>query len=287
MISNSLNCIIQYNRFNKLKTENLNKHLNSATWNVSFKEFRSIRNKNKYQDIFNFKVTHSESRLAKSISKIMDLLDKNGKLNTSQIKRESKLSWDSVIKSLKILYKKKTVKIITIRDRKNNEKIYSLDRNRAICYHEHIFQWKNKNYYQYLNKKMTYPLERDIKIEKQLPEKWWQTEITFSKEDQKQFHVKENKIMLEMLPVVIARGIRDEYVEGDLCFDCFENGNISRVKIIYEGDGEMAVCPKCGSEKERVERSILNNKIIKARESRRKYETKILEKKVLKRKNPL
>ncbi len=266
-----------------MKIENPNKNSYSATWHVSFKEFRSIRKKNKYQDIFNFKVTHSESRLAKSISKIMDQLDKNGRLNTSQIKSKSNLSWNTVVNSLKILRKKKTVKIKTIKDRKNNEKIYSLDRNRAICYHEHLSQWKNRNYYNYLDRKVKSPLRRDIKIEKQLPDDWWQTEITLSKEDQKRFHVKEKKIILEMLPAVKAKRIRDEYVEGDLCFNCFENGIISKVRISYEDFGVIAICTNCGSERGHIEKFILDNKTIESRKNRAEYETKKVERKVRKK----
>lgn len=245
------------------------------------KEFRSIRNGKKYQDIFKFKVTHSESCLVKSISKIMNVLDKNGKLNTSQIKIKSKLSWNSVINSLKILRKKRIIKLKTIQDKKNNEKIYSLDRNRAVCYHEHLSRWKNRDYFEDLNRKMHNPIKADIKIEKTLPSDWWNTELTFNNENQKRFLVKEKSI-IEDLSIHKARRLRDEYLGGDLCYDCFENGNYSKVKSILKDD--IVYCMTCGKERESVNLSVLNNEEIVSQESRRRYETMKQEEKILKRK---
>lgn len=258
-----------------MKTENPNKNID-LIWHVTMREFRSVRRKKEYQDIFNFKVTHSESRLAKSISKIMYTLDKNDKLNTSQIKVNSTLSWDSVIKSLKILYKKKSVKIKTIKDRKNNEKIYSLNRNRAICYHEHLSGWKNKFDHVYLDKTIKNSIEKEDKIEKKLPEGWWKKKITLSKNDQKRFQINENEVILENLPVLPARRIRNEYQSRNLCFECFEKGIISKVIPSSEDSGTIMTCMNCGEEKQ-YDDEMFDNKVIRSQERRRRFETSKIE----------
>lgn len=240
------------------------------------KENCRVRKIKKYTSIFESKITHQESRLAKSISKVLYVLDQNNKLNTSQIKLETELCWDSVIKSLQILVKKKIVIISTFKNKKNNEKKYSIIKDKAICYHEHLSQWKHRHTYKKQMKQMIGITKIDIKYEKILPENWLKTEIILSKKDQLRFHITKKYAKIEEFPVVQARELGDQYIANELCFECFEKKKISIVKIIpydegLQNENWLSICTNCGNEIKYDPNVRLDQKTINSRASMQKY----------------
>ncbi len=235
------------------------------------KENQRVRKIKKFNYIFESKITHQESRLAKSISKIMHVLDQHTSLNTTEIKMKTKLSWDSVTKSLEILKNKKIVQILTHDDRKNNEKKYQLIRDEAVCYHEYLSEWKFRHMTKNQWKQMFGITKIDTNFKKLLSNDWYKIELILSKDDQEQFHTTKKRVKIEELSVIQVRELGDQYLSNELCFECFEKNKIASVRIVQSDSGWQSVCNICGNEIEYDPNTILDYKTTLSREKMRKY----------------
>src|SRR5438445_13013549 len=100
----------------------------------------SQKNPSKFADLIK-PISQVESQKIKSIEDILIVIDENGPLDTSSIKSKSKLSWDSVNRTLKLFREKN---IVTVKNLRNeyNRKLYSLNRDRAIVYLRFLYFWK-------------------------------------------------------------------------------------------------------------------------------------------------
>ncbi len=254
-----------------MKTENPNKIDDFPTWQIPYLENLRVKKIKKYHFILNSKITHQESRLVKSISKILNILDQYENLNTTEIKIKTKLSWDSVTKSLEILKNKKIVQILTHDDRKNNEKKYQLIRDKAVCYHEHLSEWKFRDIIKNQWKQMFGITKIDINFKKLLSNDWYKIELILSKDDQERFHTTKKRVKIEELPIIQVRELGDQYLANGLCFECFEKNKIASVRIVQSDSGWQSVCNICGNEIEYDPNIILDYSTTLSREKMRKY----------------
>jgi len=95
-----------------------------------------------FSDITHHRVSQRESQMKNSVLKVLNSLSKNEKLNTSSIKETTGLWPQSVNRVIKLLVKKNILNMTQHHDKQNNEKIYSMNKNRAIVYGEHILNYK-------------------------------------------------------------------------------------------------------------------------------------------------
>ena len=208
-------------------------------WKVPISQLQEAGRSN-YRDFLMEKVSQAESQKVKQISQILKIIDYYGPINTTDIKKRSKLSWDSVIRTLNLFRRKKIVKVVQCRNKKNNEKIYSLVKNRAIMYYSHLFIWRNSK-----------PLLRQLtksknsekawrKIEKRLPIGWRDWEINLPPKSVKRF----NKNKLSIIHFFEWKKFMINYYGGMYCRDCFENGAIIRLKNLPDGTSFCVNCKK-------------------------------------------
>lgn len=175
------------------------------------------------------------------IERIVKILDEYGELNTSQIKYKTGLSWASVIRTLRLFIDRNVVKMKTRKDRRNNEKIYSLKRDRAIFY----VSWLQSQKYPLFSKDVRKSLKYATVLEKEYTQGLEQHEINLSEKAQKEFGVDRSRIKIHDLPYGTASILMVNYSNGFYCFDCFEKGNVTELKRIED---DMSVCPLCGKE---------------------------------------
>jgi len=198
----------------------------NPTWKVSRKEVQKIGRKRKF--LGKVKVSQAESQKVKQISIILSTIDKFGSVNTSKIKETSGLSWDSVIRTLKLLCDKKILKMVQPKKKVNNEKIYSLHRENAVMYHENLFFHKMR-----VSEKTKGSKGRALKkwqdFKKHLPIKWYEEFLRIKKSG------KEN-ISFHQMKVLVFN-----YFTGVYCNNCFEKGIIEKAKY-KEG---IPYCSNC------------------------------------------
>ena len=206
------------------------KLIDSPPWQVPYQETQEIFRKERLS--FN-KITQSESQKVKQISMILAIIDKFGPINTSQIQKKSGLSWDSVTRTLRLLHKKKIVKLKQPKQNKNNEKIYSLVRNRAIKYHTNLLFWKDWQIEKKRLQKTPNFLQLWHKIKKRLPDGWENFSLKTKQGEKMMKELHEMKLLMF------------NYLTGVYCYDCFENGFVAKKK--YTTDG-LSICTGCGKE---------------------------------------
>lgn len=95
-----------------------------------------------YTNIISIKPSRSESQMKNTLLKVMKFLDKNELVNTSSIHNDAMINWSSLGKSLKFLLEKQIVSMNQNHDKKNNEKLFSLNKNRAVVYGDHLINYK-------------------------------------------------------------------------------------------------------------------------------------------------
>jgi len=126
-----------------------------------------------YTDIISNKISREESQRRNTLLKVMKFLDKKELANTTSIHNDAKISWTSLGKSLKFLSKKQIVSMSQHHDKQNNEKIYSLNKNRAVIYGDHLINYK-KNLSNWKKHKVI--TKEHYKRLKKFPEQfldWW------------------------------------------------------------------------------------------------------------------
>ncbi len=187
------------------------------------------------------KIGQAESQKIPYINKVIQTLDRHHELNTSQIIEKSGLSRGSVVRTLKLLRDKKIVRLKTKNDRKNNEKIYSLRRWRAISYMVNLLSWKNARNFPNVLSRLK---KEDRKIESILPSGFDDKEIAIpSKSILQKYYGEKTKI--KNLFSGFQRGIKHHFAFEFYCKSCFNKGYISLLNLADENSN---VCPKCGIE---------------------------------------
>ncbi|MEM2160931.1 MAG: hypothetical protein QXN55_08265 [Candidatus Nitrosotenuis sp.] len=175
-----------------------------------------------------------------SIEKVLEVLDEFGELNTTQIKMKTGLSWTSVTRTLRIFKNRNIVNVNSRKDRMNNEKIYSLKRDRATYY-----IWKLQFFkYPLIDKETKKHINYSKFIEKRFPEGWETWEINLPKEAQTAYKINKPRVKIGDLPYGVANELLITYSAGFFCQDCFEKGNVSQLQRI----DDVSVCRLCGRE---------------------------------------
>ena len=205
-------------------------------------------------------VSQAESQKIPYIDKVLRTLDRYEHLNTIEIIEKSGLSNDSVVRTLKLLRKKKIVLVKTKNDRQNNEKIYSLRRFRAMFYMKNLLWWKNTRKSESILK---FEKKLDSETEKLLPNNF----------DARKVFLQNHTVAIKDLPTRYKRGIRQAYSRGFYCEHCFNLGYVSSLVRISE---YANVCPRCGAEIPFEEEERMTPRIYKRiRKSKKKKSTKI------------
>jgi len=222
-----------------LSAENPFNPSNKLTWKIPISELQEAGRTN-YRDFLMEKVTQAESQKVKQISQILKIIDHYCPINTSDIKKRTRLSWDSVNRTLNLFKRKKIVKVMQHKNKKNNEKIYSLVKNRAIMYYTHLLMWKNqKQIFMQLKKSESFE-NAWRKIEKRLPKGWRDWEIDLPPKSVKRF----NKNKLSIVHFFKWKKLMINYFAGIYCRDCFENGIIIGLKNLPDGTSFCVNCKK-------------------------------------------
>ena len=200
-------------------------------WKIDYELLQKIGRKKRLTRME--KITQAESQKVKQISMVLAIIDEFGPINTTNIKEKSGLSWDSVTRTLKLLQKKKIVKLTRTKQNKNNEKIYSLRRERAIVYHQNLLFHKFPIIGQKQLHKIPNFIQRWQMIRKLLPQGWenWNIKTKHGEKIMKELHY----IKLLMF----------NYVTGLYCYDCFEEGYVEKLKHTTDGS---AFCIRKGHE---------------------------------------
>lgn len=194
-------------------------------------------------DLIACKITQAESQMVDSILKVLQAIDTFGKLNTTSILTCTGLYPNTVRRVMNLLMKKNIVHLQTREDRKNNEKIYSLKRTRAIIYINHIISQKNKIYL--IFKKIADHENRTGKLFQSLGDEFTEKEIMIPEDLQKKYNKKyKNPISINDLPYLLGKEIIYKYTNNYFCHYCFDDGTISNLEVI----DDVEICKKCGRE---------------------------------------
>lgn len=206
---------------------------------LTFGEYsRALKSGKDFGGIQGRKVTQGESHQLQTIQKILLVLEEFGELNTSSIKLKTGLYWNSIAWAKKRLLEKKIIKERKALHGKNNEKFYSMNRNRAIIYINHIFFWK-KSYPRFIV--LGEKIKQIRKIEKRYPLGFEDHIINVPLLEQKEYRINESKLKMSDLPYQLVKKIMDGYIAEKYCYDCFEDHNISETCRIKDD----RYCPLC------------------------------------------
>ena len=95
-----------------------------------------------YTDIISNNISRKESQMKNTFLKVMKFLYKKELANTTSIHNDAEINWSSLKKSMGILLEKQIVSMNQHHDKQNNEKLFSLNKNRAIVYGDHLVNYK-------------------------------------------------------------------------------------------------------------------------------------------------
>lgn len=217
---------------------------------------RAYRHHHKtFSDILEDKVTQSESRMRYSVYKVLSTLDLCGKINTSKIQEVSGLNWTSITKTTDLLRQKRIIELEQHHDKQNNEKMYSIKRNRAVIYLDHIFhhrmqlkEWKKSAKY---NKKYG-------KLMEDFPKNflsWW---IFFGPRMQKKLRIETKNCFIKALPLDKIIMIYSYYRDGNYCNYCQDSYSkkliVQKLQFFVLSDmirkKDFVVCEICDREQQ-------------------------------------
>jgi len=175
------------------------------------------------------------------MEKVISVLDEREKLNTTKIIEMTELSPKSVCNTLKLFLEKNIVTLHTFKDRKNNEKIYSLNRINATLYIHH-FHWnrfpKTIRNAQLQSEKISLELrgKKYAYATLEFPEKFVTQEIRNKKIKIPQKYVSVigrlgEYTPLVNLPIDVFEVIVMNFHMGKYCKLCWENDELIELKI--------------------------------------------------------
>lgn len=184
------------------------------------------------------KVNQNESQKAAFIICVLTVIKRYGPINVSQIIRRTRLSNNSVNRTLKTLLKKHIIKYTQKRHRKNNEKIFSVNKKLERRYVKNLLLWKGLPDAIRFEKQLKNDLKNDIIRIKNTPEGISDV-IIQTYEGKKLPRI--SGIPIGELNRPVAKKIIMDYLEGEFCYNCFWEGHLR--KWVYH-NGE-SFCPKC------------------------------------------
>ena len=174
-----------------------------------------------FSDLLNQKVSQQESQMKWSLYKVLSVLDYCGPLNTTKIHEYAYLNTISTKRSLDLLHDKKIVNLKQHHDRKNNEKIFSIKRNRAIIYLNQIINHKKiKKEFKILQNE----IEGFDKLITKFPKNIWNLWIFFSPKMKKKLELKRDDYLLRGLSQNKIIKVLQLYRDGYFCKDCVDSG---------------------------------------------------------------
>jgi len=218
-----------------LRIENPNRLLTYGAYT------KALHSGEEIADILVSKITQPESQMIDSIKKVLQAIDTHGNLNTQSIISSTQLYTNTVNRVIKLLQEKRLVNLKTIFDRKNNEKIYSLKRNRAIIYINHLLDQKNKS--AYMGEKIEKAAEELRNLLEYIGENFPERKIFVPDDLQKKYQTRYvAPISINDLPFLLAQEILYGYKNMHYCLNCFEDGIVS----IPQGNDEGDFCKRCG-----------------------------------------
>lgn len=199
-------------------------------------------------------ITQRQSQMKYSILKILTTLDDYDSMNTSQIHKWVKINWTSLKRSTNLLCEKKVLTMKQHQFKKNNEKIYYLNRIRAIIFLDRLFNHRKtaasfKKYQKYTKsfERFTNTFPKDI----------WNLWVFFSPKMQNKLKIQREHCLLRGLREDQIKKVLMYYKNGDYCLNCqdknskkvgirnWESIYLSNLIVTKEG---TAVCEVCNSE---------------------------------------
>ena len=213
-------------------------------WGWLMDKTKEVMN-NGIKSVFKERVTQAESQKVRQIFQILTQISESEPLNTTTIKKRSELSWDSVNRTLKILRQKKIVRVKQHSDRKNNEKFYILNNNKAMEYQKNLILWKSLDNLIKSYKRMDSDTIQHFKIDKRFPEGFNDWIISVTPNISKRIETTLGKMRIGKLPYTIARRLMIDYISGMFCYDCFEKGDVIRLEPTKDN---TFLCTNCGKE---------------------------------------
>ena len=242
-------------------------NLKHYIWKLTIKDIQEVLRHDRSNILK--KIPQKESQKAKHIIRLMSVLEKHGPQNTTQIKNKSGLSWNSVIRTLKLLESKKIIHKIQKEDKKNNEKIHHLDKKAATRYYVSLLMWKRRDDKIFKKTKLLITREMRNQIRSIIPE----NELEFIDKTELHkftFHKNTEKKLFDAVFMKIA--LLYYFVKGFYCRKCFLEKHV--VEVIRVED-LITTCPRCGNEDSYNEEiSIKPNTKIKYRKNMVDYKVK-------------
>lgn len=187
------------------------------------------------------KITQGESQKVKQIISVMSTILYYGPIKTTDIKSKTQLSWGSVIRTLKLLREKRIVRVRCLKS-KNNQKLYTLNKEKAREYRRNLLMWKYQDDDKSYEKIQEYE-KQWMDLSMRLPKGFEDFEINSPPTLMKMLNKKSTKIRIGDLPFPMNRRLMTIYQAGQICHVCFENGDLVEMKRISE---DMNYCQKCG-----------------------------------------
>ncbi|EPA04428.1 hypothetical protein [Candidatus Nitrosarchaeum limnium] len=212
---------------------------------------KAIDSNEDFSNLEDVPLSKKEIRLRTSIKKVLLALDNHKKLNVSGILDKSGIHTNTLYHVMPILLKRKIISEKRIRHI-NNQKFYSLKRNRAIVYLEFLFLTDRFNIFNDLHKNLKQHFEKycdpypslDIRVQKQIAS-FVEQRFTLTDELMKDCIIKKRSMSISDLTVEPANKLIMYFLSHKLCMGkCFENNHLSKV-IVKDG---ISYCAECGHE---------------------------------------
>jgi len=176
-----------------LSVDNPNKFLPKNALKAAFKS------KEDFSDIIDERITQRKSQMKFSISKFLHVLYDNEELNLTEIRKKTGLHHNSIDRVKKLVEHKKLVFMKQYNDNENNAKFYSLNKNRAVVYLNHLFNYR-KNILE--SKKQFKFIESVSSLLKKAPDNFMRSYIFFDNETKKKWKIPDKKsLAVEIKPV--------------------------------------------------------------------------------------
>ncbi len=165
----------------------------------------AMKSRENFADILQQRVTQRESQMKNSIAKFLHSLYKSGKLNKTEIIKVTGLYWNSIESVSSLAEKKQLVFIKQYKDRENNAKFYSLNKNRAIVYLDHLFNYR-KNILK--SKKQIKFIKSVSSLLKKAPDNFMRSYIFFDNKTKKKWKIPDKKSLASEIKQVNDSGYK-------------------------------------------------------------------------------
>jgi DNA-binding transcriptional ArsR family regulator len=189
------------------------------------------------------KISQKESQKAAYIIRVLTIIERHGPINVSNIITRSKLSINSVNRTLKLLKEENIVHVKQTRKKINNEKFFTTDKDIARKYIENILLWKGLPEQIVIKKHF----KNLILTARRLHKKFTDLDSLYvdSIMIKSKLHKFTPKLKLIDLPVDFVQRILKSIENGFICTSCLEEGIIFALQSI---DTHGLHCMRCGKD---------------------------------------